>query len=163
MSQKKAKFNIVDIVVILVLIAGIAFVGMRMFGGGDETVVSDPSGSQPVRVTFFAEAVPEEVAATLVIGSSAENASRNVDLGHLVDFTTGESVCYGVNSEGEYVQSSKPGYVSVTMVCELSGIQQPTGLQVGQFMLNIGHSMGVRAGNTEINTYIINIEPVTAE
>jgi len=33
MSQKKAKFNIVDIIVILILIAGIAFVGMRLFGG----------------------------------------------------------------------------------------------------------------------------------
>ena len=33
MNQKKAKFNIVDIIVILILVAGIAFVGVRMFGG----------------------------------------------------------------------------------------------------------------------------------
>ena len=33
MNQKKAKFNVVDIIVILILIAGIAFVAVRMFGG----------------------------------------------------------------------------------------------------------------------------------
>ena len=58
------------------------------------------------------------------------------------------------------VQGTKPGYVSVTLVCELTGIDQSTGLQVGQFMLNVGHSMGVRCGFTELNMVVQNIEPV---
>ena len=162
MNQKKAKFNIVDIIVIAVLVLGIAFVGMKMFGGEEATTSSDPATGSTYRVTFYAESVPEAVAATLVEGSKAENASRNVDLGTLVEFSIGESVCYAANRDGEYVQSSKPGYVSVTLVCELTGSDQSTGLQVGQFMLNVGHSMGVRAGFTEIDTYITSIEPVPA-
>jgi hypothetical protein len=31
---------------------------------------------------------------------------------------------------------------------------------VGQFMLNVGHAMGVRCGFTEIDTTVIGIEPV---
>ena len=86
MSQKKVKFNIVDIIVILILIAGVAFVGTKMFGG-QEPAAADPASGAPYLVTFHADCVPEEVAATLSVGSKSENASRNMDLGTLVDFT----------------------------------------------------------------------------
>ncbi len=159
MNQKKVKFNVVDIIVILILIAGAVFVGIRMFGGQEPAAAATGSS---YRVTFYADCVPEAVAESLVVGSSSENASRNMNLGTLVEFTTGQSVAYGYDSNGNCVTSEKPGYVSVTLVCELTGVQQPTGLQVGQFMLNIGHAMGVRCGNTEINTMVLAIAPADA-
>ena len=156
MNQKKAKFNIVDIIVILILVAGIAFVGVRMFGG-EEPAAADPPAGSTYHVTFHAECVREDVANTLVLGSKAENASRNMDLGTLIDFTIGEAIAYGTDSKGQVVQSTKPGYVSVSLTCELTGIDQSTGLQVGQFMLNVGHNMGVRCGFTELNMIVQNI------
>ena len=163
MNQKKAKFNIVDIIVILILVAGIAFVGVRMFGGEEPAVDANAGAGSTYHVTFHAECVREDVANTLVLGSKSENASRNMDLGTLVDFTIGESVTYGYDSKGNCVASQKPGYVSVTLVCRVTGTQEPTGLQVGQFMLNIGHDMGVRCGNTEINTTVWSIAPAATE
>ena len=163
MSQKKAKFNIVDIIVILILIAGVAFVGVKMFGGQEPAASADPAAGAPYLVTFRADCVPEEVAATLSVGSKSENASRNMDLGTLVDFTTAESVTYGYDSKGNCVASEKPGHVSVTLVCRVSGTQEPTGLLVGQFMLNIGHEMGVRCGNTELNCTVWSIAPAATE
>ena len=160
MSQKKTKFNIVDIIVILILIAGVAFLGVKMFGGQEPAASADPAEGAPYLVTFRADCVPEDIAATLTVGSKAENASRNMDLGYLVDFTIADAIAYGTDSQGNVVQSTKPGYVSVTLVCELTGIDQSTGLQVGQFMLNVGHSMGVRCGFTELNMVVQNIEPV---
>jgi hypothetical protein len=80
-----------------------------------------------------------------------------MDLGYLVDFTIADAIAYGTDAEGNVVQGTKPGYVSVTLVCELTGIDQSTGLQVGQFMLNVGHSMGVRCGFTELNMIVQNI------
>ena len=59
MSQKKAKFNIVDIIVILILIAGIAFVGMRMMGRQEAVE------AETYLLTFRSDCVPEELAATL--------------------------------------------------------------------------------------------------
>ena len=160
MNQKKVKFNIVDILVILVLIAGAVFLGIRMFGGEEPAVTPNSSVGSTYRVTFNAECVRGDVASTLVKGSKAENASRNMDLGYLVDFTIADAIAYGTDAEGNVVQGTKPGYVSVTLVCELTGIDQSTGLQVGQFMLNVGHSMGVRCGFTELNMVVQNIEPV---
>ena len=163
MNQKKVKFNIVDIIVILVLLAGIAFVAVKMFGGQEPAAAADPAGGAPYLVTFRAECVPEEIAASLSVGSKSENASRNMDLGTLVDFTTAESVVYGYDRDGSCVASEKPGHVSVTLVCRVTGTQEPTGLLVGQYMLNIGHSMGVRCGNTEINSVVWNIAPAATE
>jgi hypothetical protein len=157
MSQKKAKFNIVDIIVILILIAGVAFLGVKMFGGQEPAASADPAEGAPYLVTFRADCVAEDIAATLTVGSKAENASRNMDLGTVVDVVIGESVVYGYDSKGNCVASPKPGYVSVTLTCELTGIDQSTGLQVGQFMLNVGHSMGVRCGFTELNMVVQNI------
>ena len=163
MSQKKVKFNIVDIIVILILIAGVAFVGVKMFGGQEPAASADPAAGAPYLVTFRADCVPEDIAATLSVGSKAENTSRNMDLGTLVDFTTAESVTYGYDSKGNCVASEMPGHVSVTLVCRVNGSQEPTGLQVGQYMLNIGHEMGVRCGNTEINCSIWSIAPAATE
>ena len=160
MNQKKAKFNIVDIIVILILIAGIVFVGVRMFGGEEPAVSADPASGSKYLVTFQAECVREDVADTLVQGSKAENASRNMDLGHLVEFTIEDAIVYNTDSKGNTVKTTKEGYVSVTLVCEVTGVDQATGLQVGQFMLNVGHAMGVRCGFTEIDTTVIGIEPV---
>ena len=167
MNQKKVKFNIVDIIVLLLLVAGIAFVGIKMLGSGEPApVVSDPvtgvtEGTEGTyHITFSAECIPGYVADTLVKGSRSENVSRNMDLGTLIDFSVAPSIIYSFDANGICVQSEKPGYVSVTLVCEVTGIQQPTGLQVGQFMLNIGHGMGVRCGNTEINTAVRYITPV---
>ena len=157
MHQKKAKFNIVDIIVILILVAGIAFVGVRMFGGEEPAVEANAGAGSTYHVTFHAECVREDVANTLVLGSKAENASRNMDLGTLIDFSIDEAIAYGTDSKGNVVQGTKPGYVSVSLTCELTGIDQATGLQVGQFMLNVGHSMGVRCGFTELNMIVQNI------
>lgn len=157
MNQKKAKFNIVDIIVILILVAGIAFVGVRMFGGEEPAVDANAGAGSTYHVTFHAECVREDVANTLVLGSKSENASRNMDLGTLIDFSIDEAIAYGTDSKGNVVQGTKPGYVSVTLTCELTGIDQSTGLQVGQFMLNVGHAMGVRCGFTELNMIVQNI------
>ena len=157
MNQKKAKFNIVDIIVILILVAGIAFVGVRMFGGEEPAVEANAGAGSTYHVTFHAECVREDVASTLALGSKSENTSRNMDLGTLIDFTIDEAIAYGTDSNGHVVQGTKPGYVSVTLTCELTGIDQSTGLQVGQFMLNVGHSMGVRCGFTELNMIVQNI------
>ena len=85
MSQKKWKFNIVDVIVIAILVAGIAFVGMQVFGGEAE-----PSITGTYRVTFFAEEVPAVVADYLQVGS------KILSVGHTMSVRNGNAKvdCY---------------------------------------------------------------------
>lgn len=161
MSQKKAKFNVVDIIVVLILIAGIAFVGTRMLGSRDPADVSIPSNAY--RVTFSAECVDETVAERLEEGSRAESGDRVMDLGTLTEFTIDESVWYTADSKGNAVQTTKPGCVSVTLVCELTGTEQPTGLLVGKQLLNVGQRLDVCCGMTQISAVVTDIAPAIGE
>lgn len=153
MSQKKWKFNIIDLIVIAILIAGVAFVGIRLFGGSGEA-----SFTGTYRVTFFAEEVPQVVAEYLEIGSPATNDDNNLDLGTVVDFHVDEAVSYVALPDGTIIQSSKPGYCSITLVCQLNANQQSIGLQVGNKILSVGHAMSVRNGNAKVDCYIQGIE-----
>ena len=58
MNQKKVKFNIVDIIVILILIAAAAFVGVKMFGGQEPAASADPAEGAPYLVSFRPTACP---------------------------------------------------------------------------------------------------------
>lgn len=160
MSQKKAKFNFVDIIVILILIAGIAFVGMRLFGG-QESAEAANTGSY--LLTFRSDCVPEEIAATLTADSAAKDNGRNIALGTLVEVTTGESVTYGYDSKGRCVASEKPGHVSVTLVCRVSGSREATGLMVDRNLLSIGSELDVSCGTTQVRAVLWTIAPEAGE
>ena len=156
MSQKKAKFNIVDIIVILIVIAGIAFLGLRMFAKQEPV-------SSPYLLTFRADCVPEEIASTLTADCEAKDHGRNIVLGTLVEFSTGESIVYGFDSKGRCVASEKPGHVSVTLVCRVNGSKSPTGLTVDRNSLNIGSQLDVSCGLTRIPATLLSIVPESGE
>lgn len=166
--NKKAKFNIVDLLVIVVLVIGIALVGVRMFGGNDSGAddttlgTEDPlvTNADHFYVTFIADSVPAEVGDHLAKGLKAENNTQNMDLGTVYDFTIAESRNWAASETGEFVVSPKPGFIQVTVTCLLSGEQTNTGLKVGSFMLNVGHYMTIRCGNTEMYCYVADIQPV---
>ena len=162
MSQKKAKFNIVDIIVVLVLIAGIAFVGMKMFGGQDPAAES-PTAEQAYLVTYRADCVPEEIAATLTVGSPAENSLHDMALGTVVDVVIAESVTYGYDSNGQCVASEMPGHVSVTLVCRINGNLHPNGLIAGKYSLNVGQELGICCGITALDAVVWSIAPAATE
>lgn len=152
MSQKKAKFNIVDIIVILIVIAGIAFLGLRLLGTQEPVSAS-------YLLTFRADCVPEEIAATLTADCDAKDNGRNIALGTLVEFSTGESVVYGFDSKGRCVASEKPGHVSVTLVCRVNGSETSTGLTVDRNVLSIGSQLDVSCDGTLIPATLLGIVP----
>ena len=157
MSQKKAKFNIVDMIVILVLVVCIAFLGMRMMGRQEAV----ETGSY--LLTFRADCVPQEIAATLSADAAAKDNGRNIALGTVVEFTTGESIVYGYDSEGSCVASQKPGHVSVTLVCKVTGSETATGLMVDRNVLSMGMGLDVSCGMTMVPATLVDIAPVAGE
>lgn len=157
MEKKKRKFNIIDVIIVCALVLGIAFAAIRMSGSGDTEPASE---SEYYHVTFFAECVPAAAAKELVLGSAGTNGSRNMDLGKLVDFTVGESIVYIADAEGNFIKTTKEDYCSVSLTFELAGIQEPTGLLVGEYHLNAGYYISIFAGNAYLSTYVTAITPL---
>lgn len=158
MEQNKRKLNIIDIIAICAVIIGVLSVCIRL-AGGDDIDLPDLVQEDTFRVTFFAECVPGSVADHLTLGDAGVNGSRNMDIGTLVDFTVGDAIVYTTNAAGELVKSVKEDYCSISLTFELSGVQEPTGVLVGDYHLNVGYYINLFVGNTYLSTYITDIAP----
>lgn len=158
MEQKKRKLNVIDIIAICAVVIGIISVLVRL-AAGDDIDLPSHTEEETYRVTFFAECVPGAVADTLSIGDAGINGSRNMDIGTLVEFTVGDAIIYTTNAAGEMVKTTKEDYCSVSLTFELSGAQEPTGLLVGDYHLNVGYYINLFVGNTYLSTYVTAIAP----
>ena len=97
------------------------------------------------------------------VKTAAKDNGRNIALGTVVEFTTGESIVYGYDSEGSCVASQKPGHVSVTLVCKVTGSEPATGLMVDRNVLSMGMGLDVSCGMTMVPAILVDIAPVAGE
>lgn len=173
-KQNKLKFNIVDVIVLLVLLAGIIFVAMRFIGpllsSDPDPVPSadpDPTGSPDPDteekeakyiITFYASEAPDYVTDHLWAGSQLTDDSISLDLGTLVDFKTGPAQISSAMADGHLVISDLEGYSSVFLMSRVLGADNGFGVTVAGLKLGIGHSMVVRAKEAKFWVYVYDIQ-----
>ena len=159
--NKKHKFTIVDLVVLLVLVAGIAFVGYRMLG---DAPAVDESGEYPEKtymLTFASYETRDVVADQLEEGALVTNETGTIEYGTADSFTFGPSQVYGTNADGESVLSEKEGFCSVEVKVQVTAEDRGYGVAVnGKDLLGVGNSSVVRVGNVKLWVVLIGIEEI---
>ncbi|MFR3290073.1 MAG: DUF4330 domain-containing protein [Lachnospiraceae bacterium] len=80
------KVNIVDLLIIIIILAAGAFLGMKLLGP-DSAVAN----TQKVRVTLYCEETPNYVANSLKPAPRSGTAKTTSPLGYLTDWRTGGS------------------------------------------------------------------------
>lgn len=156
MEKKKTfKFNFVDAVIILVIVCAVTFVGFQVFGGG----LSGGSTSK-YRVEYFLEESPDFAVDVINVNDKVLDEQKDTDLGVVTSITSAPSVSYGVNDMGEYVQSTKPGYKSATIVTEVEAKDYDFGMIVGSSKYGVGHSITIRVGKAKVFGRISKIEKI---
>ena len=75
------KLNIVDVLILLVVIAAVAFLAVRMVGGsgGDTIAADEPSAQANLRYTVLCEDVPLTQAENAVAAVTAEDYELKLD------------------------------------------------------------------------------------
>ena len=184
-KQNKLKFNIVDVIVLLVLLVGIVFVAMRFIGsdpeqtespdpeqtetpGPDYTpdpVPTDSSGPDEIEekdpeyiITFYASESADYIVDHLFIGSPLTDDSISWDLGVLVDFETGPARISSSAADGHLVISDLEGYSSVYLMGRATGYDNGFGVTVDGLKLEIGHSMVLRTKEAKFWVYVYDIQ-----
>lgn len=159
-KQKKLKFNLVDVIVILVLVAGVAFVALRMFGsdssGGSNS--GDSQSGQQYIITYFTAESANYVVDHLRAGSTLTDDAIALDLGTLVDFKVGPAQVSSAAADGHLVISNKEGYSSVYLMGKVPGVDNGYGVTVDGLKLEIGHSMVVRSQEAKFWVYVYDIQ-----
>ena len=156
-KQKKLKFNLVDVIFILVLLAGVAFVALRL-GGLDVVARLTNTQTEGYIVTFIGTEVPDYVIDQLEIGASVTDDSLDLNLGTLVDFETGPARVTSAAADGHLIVSDREGYQTVYLMCKVNGSDNGFGVTVDGQAFGVGHSMVVRAGKAKIWMVVCDIQ-----
>lgn len=162
MDKKKGmifgKLNIIDLALILLVIAVIAFFAMRFMTTGSIATVPDK-----VQLVFFEEECPEYVVSNTKVGDSALDGNTNTYLGTVTDVKIDESITYNIDPiTNEVSIGTKEGYVSAYITVECEGTLTPNGLVIDGTLFSVGHSLVLHAGYGKYYLAVYSLEELPA-
>lgn len=141
------KFNWVDVIIAVAVIAAIVIVGIKFFNPSANPTVNN---SEKIELSFFVEETPDYVANIVSVGDRIYDESKNCVLGNVKSVVVEESVCYAITSDGRVVVTSKPGYKSVKITSEVDAQLYENGVSVGVTKYGVGHTFTFYAGKAKL-------------
>ena len=157
----RGKVNIVDIFILIVLLATVAFVGCRFLFQQDGTEEEDIETAESVIIKFTSTEVNDFTVEQLESGALVFDTYVSKELGSAVDFTVDDAVTYTVTDSGDAVVVSIPGMKSVEVTIEGTGELDEYGLLIDSTRYAVGHSTVVYVGKCMLSGKISGIGPVT--
>ena len=149
------KVNIVDLLIVIIILAAGAFLGMKLLGP-DSAVAN----TQKVRVTLYCEETPNYVAEQLEAGAEVWDSDNNVTLGYLTEWRTGDSKRAVTGVTGKVVEITREDYCSATLVCEGEGVMGTHGVTIGGTLYGAGQSMSVYFNDCKLFLRVQSIEVI---
>ena len=159
-KQKQLKFNIVDVIFLLAVLAGVAFFALRFFGPG----LSASSGGQNEEeyiITYFVSDSADFIVDHLRVGSALTDNSIKYDLGTLVDFEVGPAQISSTAEDGHQVITTREGYSSVYLMGRATASDNGFGVTVDGMNLTIGDSTVVRAQEAKFWVVVYDIQKLS--
>ena len=160
-NQKKRRFNVIDLLVLIVVVLGVAFVGFKIYSSNiDETTREEvwTKGMNLYHVTFYANELRTVVADQLEEGSPVTNADGKADLGTAFSVEIGAPVSVGTSAEGQLVSTEKPGYNSVYITSEFFADETDYGFAIENgAILSVGDTLSIRCGKVIVWVQIVDI------
>lgn len=155
-QKTKRKFNIIDIIFILVIVVALVAVGIKFFGDSQTARTSNE-----YIVTFHTDDAPATALAPVKIGDSVIDETGEIPLGKVESITLGDSLVYTTNSDGQMLTSTKEGYNSADITVKVTATGSSNYITVGGTKYCINHGLTVRCGMTKLYLRITDIQPVS--
>ena len=152
------KLNVIDLLIILLVLAGLAFLAVRFLGKTDSSEYAAP---QSVRLTFFANEAPALLDGKLEVGAPVSDYDESLALGSLSFVNAEEAYEWQYDSDsGESVKVPVANEIFLTFSCDASGIPGDDGLRIGGHRYSIGGTYVICAGKTRISCRLANFEVI---
>lgn len=151
------KINIIDLLIILIVIAAIAFFALKLSGGDSGGSTTETS---TVRLVFRTESSPTAAAEVIKSGDPAYEDSTNIGLGKVVSVESEQAYEYSVDASGNLVKVPTPEYSIIVVTTELEGELADDGLRVNGSLYSVGASCSVHFGQAKLYGYIYSFEAV---
>lgn len=151
--EKKKRFNLVDAIVLLVIVAVVGLVGYKFLSGG-----VGGSATSTYQIKFFCEEVPSFAAEEIKVGDKILDEQKESGLGTVKEVILDDSVTYTTNDAGDIRIVPKPNYNSVEITAEVEASDYDFGMIVDSSKYGIGHSITIRVGKAKIFGRVSGIE-----
>lgn len=150
--MKKARFNIIDAIILIAFLLVAAFAAGKVFGGkGNE------SGEQ-YTISVYCEEVPLFAAELIKKGDIVSDEGKNITIGKAEEVILGDAAVYTANEEGKLIKSPKEGYAGVTVKIFAEGESFEHGVKIEGNRYSVGHSVVLYAGKAKISGRVSDIE-----
>ncbi|NLT64268.1 MAG: DUF4330 domain-containing protein [Clostridiales bacterium] len=149
------KINLIDFIIVLILIALVAFVVFKFIGRND----NDTALTQ-VRMSFYSDEVPEFVVDALEEGTSVLDSGEDVTLGTLESFKSGAPLGFETDTDGEIKAVTRKGYKSLSLNVLANAEMTEHGVKIGGVLYGVGHTLTIYAGKAKIYIKVSAIQPV---
>ena len=160
-KQKKLRFNLVDVIFILALLAGIAFVVMRLGGLDVVARLTGAASPEPYVITFIGEEIPDFAIERIELGDRVTDDEATLNLGTVVDIQTGPAISFASQEDGQLVTTTKEGYSSILLSCQVQASDTGSGVNVDGLLLGVGHTMVVRPGDSKMYLIVCDIQKLS--
>ncbi|MBS7401928.1 MAG: DUF4330 domain-containing protein [Oscillospiraceae bacterium] len=150
------KVNLIDFIIVLVLVALIAFAAVKFLGSRGEA-----APLTEISISFYGEEVPEYVTEYLKEGTSVRDDNKDITIGSVTGFELGEPLGYATDAQGEVQQVIRNGYKSVVLHITAYGEMGEHGATVNGALYGVGHTLTLYAGQAKMYMKVCAIEPVS--
>ena len=157
-QEKKLKFNIIDVVFVAAVLAGLIFVVLRVGGFDLLTSIIFGEKEETYAVTFISEEVAGFVTDRIQVGDKMSDEWLGVDLGEVLEVKLGPAQVYSARQDGKLVMSDKEGYYSILVTGYCDAVDNDNGITVDGLNLGVGHTMVVRIGDAKLYLVVQNIQ-----
>jgi len=156
MEKTKRKFNVVDLVVALAIVAVVAFVAFKLASAElhkEDMVMYE--------ITFYTEESTDYSLERVEIGDDVCDETNNYVLGKVTkDIVTGESAAQLETADGRYVTAPREGYSSAYVTFRGEGIDYKHGAKFDKGQYSVGQTVTIRVGDSKLYGRIYDIKRV---
>jgi hypothetical protein len=146
------KVNVVDLLVLLVIVAVVAFAAVRMTGGSSKPI--------PVKVTYTVEEVRQATVDVLTDALQSRATVRDdggTVLGKVVDVVPTPTVEESMTAEGEVKAVNSPVFSDVDIVVQGEGRQSGSTVRIGSVPIRVGKKVTLVGTKFEVQTVIMGV------
>ena len=149
------KVSIIDLLILIILLAALAFVGYRFLTKDRSGVVN----TQPYTMSMTGAEVSNYVVENLELGTRVFDDTENNVLGYVTDIQTGQGYHYGIADDGQTVAMFPDDSSSVVVTCRGEGTMDGNGVLIGGTRYAVGHTFVVYVGDCKLYLRISALEP----
>lgn len=151
------KVSIIDVFIVVLVMAVLAGAWYRFTKSKTPTPFVK---TDKIRVEFFVEEMPDFAVNAVKIGDPVKESVQNTGLGRVVDIKKDSAIRWVETDKGEYVKTSREGYLSALVTIEAQGFYGSNGVSINNVDYYIGRTLTLYVGNAALYGRISALEKI---